>query len=309
VTDDPVFSGSPLDRAGPLRTDDAWIARPRANEKTRYLALWRLEPMLKAPEPGADAPVQGLAWAKWMLFEDLDPKPEPLLLGVVDDVAHFAVDVSFLEKPVAALGVEDAASFADLRGVAAALPAGEAGIAAHARALVDWHRRHPHCAECGARTRPVFGGAQRNCIECSAQHFPRTDPVVIAPVVQGDRCLLGRSRGWPERMYSALAGFVEPGETLEEAVRREVAEESGVRVGAVRYVASQPWPFPSSLMIGCIAEAESTDVVVDRTELDDARWFDREVVRAALAGTSDALVLPPPIAIAHQLIRTWADAA
>jgi NAD+ diphosphatase len=162
---------------------------------------------------------------------------------------------------------------------------------------------------CGGPSRSVFGGAQRNCIECSAEHFPRTDPVAIALVTRGDRCLLGRQRGWPPRLYSALAGFVEPGETLEEAVRREVLEESGVVVGEVRYVASQPWPFPSSLMLGCLANGESEAIRLDAAELEAAAWFTREAVAQALAQTAQELVVPPRFAVASELMRRWVDRA
>lgn len=270
-----------------------------ADEATRFLPLWRLDPLVKSGEP------RGLAWARRILFEDLDAVPEPLLLGEADGVAHFAVDLSALEKPVEELGLGGDAKFEDLRAAAMSLPAADASIAAHARALVDWNSRYAHCPGCAGHTRVVFGGIQRNCVDCAAEHYPRTDPVAIALVARGERCLLGRGPGWPEKMYSALAGFIEPGESIEEAARREVQEESGIRVGAVRYVSSQPWPFPSSLMIGCIAEAESEEITVDRTELQDAAWFERDVVRAALAGDHAELIVPPPFAIAHHLMRAW----
>jgi NAD+ diphosphatase len=153
----------------------------------------------------------------------------------------------------------------------------------------------------------VWGGAHRVCSECQAEHFPRTDPVAIAIVVRGDQCLLGRQRGWPAGMYSALAGFVEAGESLEDALRREVMEEAGVRVGAVRYWRSQPWPFPSSLMLGCVADAESEAIRIDPTELEDARWFTREAIRASLAGGVGLPMIPPPLSIAHQLLRAWIE--
>jgi NAD+ diphosphatase len=294
-----VFTGSPLDRVAEKRRDPRWVAERLADESTRFLPLWRLEPLLKSGGPG------GLAWARRILFEDLDAVPEPLLLGEADSVTHFAVDLSALEKPVEELGLAGQAGFEDLRAAAGRLPAGEAAIAAQARSLVDWHARHQHCAVCSGATQPKFGGLQRNCLDCGAEHHPRTDPVAIVLVVRGDRCLLGRGPGWPDRMYSALAGFVEPGESIEEAARREVLEESAVRVGDVRYVASQPWPFPSSLMIGCLGEALSEEITVDRTELQDAAWFDRAVVRQALEGRHDELIVPPPFAIAHQLMRAW----
>ncbi len=180
-------------------------------------------------------------------------------------------------------------------------------IVAHARSITDWHSRHRHCAVCGGDTVTALAGAHRRCLDCSAEHFPRTDPVAIAAVARGERCLLGRGPSWPESMYSALAGFVEPGETIEEAVRREVREESGVVVGDARYVKSQPWPLPSSLMMGCIAEAMSEEITIDYTELADARWFSLDEIRAALDGHPGPLFVPPPFAIANHLMRAWVD--
>jgi len=299
---DPIaFSGSPLDRAAIERRDPAWIEGRLGDPATRYLPLYELDPLVKLGEERA------LAWARRELFDDLDPKPEPMLLGLDDGVAHFAVDVSAVDEPLATLGVEGVAAFEDLRSIAGELTAAEVAIFAHSRSLVDWHARHRHCPVCRGDTTPVLGGANRRCIECSAEHFPRTDPVAIAAVVRGDRCLLGRGPGWPDSMYSALAGFVELGETIEEAVRREVCEESGVVIGDVRYVKSQPWPFPSSLMIGCIAQAESEEITVDRVELVDARWFGLDQVRAALAGDPGPLFVPPPFAIANHLMQAWVD--
>jgi NAD+ diphosphatase len=297
------FAGSPLDRENLRRRERAWLEAQQKAPESRYLPLWRLELLLKRGDP------RELAWAKREFFEDLADVPEPVLLGTRDGVAHFAVDVSGVEQPDESFGIADVASFEDLRASVAQLPAGDAAIAAQARSLVDWHARHGHCAVCGGHTRSVQGGANRICFDCQAEHFPRTDPVAISIVTRGDRCLLGRGPGWPETLYSALAGFVEAGEALEEAVRREVFEESSVRVGAVRYVCSQPWPFPSSLMIGCIGEAESEEIEIDAAELADARWFTRDALRAALAGRRGDLAVPPPFAIAHHLIRAWVEGA
>jgi NAD+ diphosphatase len=193
-----------------------------------------------------------------------------------------------------------------------ALATRDSGILAQARSQVDWHRRHRFCSVCGTRTEQKKGGHVRRCEDCGAEHFPRTDPVAIMLVTDGDRCLLGQSAGRLARtgMYSALAGFIDQGESIEEAVRREVMEEAGVQVGPVRYHSSQPWPFPSSLMIGCHGRAESTEINMDTEEMHDVRWFDLETVRAALSGErsgeSKDLRLPGPIAIAHHLIKAWA---
>lgn len=196
----------------------------------------------------------------------------------------------------------------DLRTIAVEglVPEGELGTLAQAKSLLSWHSRHRFCANCGAATRPATGGLRRDCPACGTQHFPRTDPVAIMLVTRGDRCLLGRQTRFVAGSYSCLAGFVSPGETIEDAVRREVMEEAGIRVGEVAYVASQPWPFPSSLMIGCFGEALSEAVTIDRTELEDARWFARDELVAMLARTHpDGLITPPPMAIAHHLMRTW----
>jgi len=295
-----TFSGSPLDRAAVQRRDPSWLKGLLEDESTRFLPVWKLDPLVKTGDE------RSLAWATRALLESLAELPPPSLLGLRDGVAHFAVDVSSVDNPVEALGIEGAASFEDLRAIAPALPQGEDAIGAHARALTDWHARHQSCAVCGGKTASEEAGAHRRCIECSAQHFPRTDPVAIAAIGRGDRCLLGRGPGWPGTMFSALAGFLEPGETIEEAVRREVSEESGVIVGEVRYVVSQPWPFPSSLMIGCIGEAESEELQVDRAELEEARWFTLDEIRAALEGKPGPLSVPPPFAVAHHLIKEWA---
>jgi NAD+ diphosphatase len=179
---------------------------------------------------------------------------------------------------------------------------------AEGKALLNWHARHRFCSTCGAATEVVEGGWRRDCPSCRAQHFPRTDPVVIMLAVEGERCVLGRSHRFQPGMWSCLAGFVEPGEAIEDAVRRETREEAGIICGRVRYFASQPWPFPTSLMIGCHAEALSRDIVIDRAELDDARWFEREEVATMLLRCHpDGLTTPPTMAIAYHIIRAWVE--
>ena len=298
------LAGNPLHRAGNERRDPEWLAAALAGARTRFLPVQRLKvPVTPAvPDPGAGA--NRLAWAQggdW-----LEPAAEPILLGLEEGEARFAVDVSGVSESTAAsfessAGVE----FQGLRTAAPNLPAGDAAIAAQARSLVGWHERHPYCAACGSATRSRNGGSSRACDGCGAEHFPRTDPVVIVVVSRGGRALLGRSGRFAGNLYSALAGFMEPGESVEEAVRREVAEEAGIEVGAVRYVFSQPWPFPASLMLGCLAEGLSDEIAVDPEELEDARWFTRAELTEALAGRSDVLTVPQRIAIAHHLIRAW----
>jgi len=296
-----TFAGSPLDRAGLRRRDGPWIAAQLESEQSRFLPFWRLNVLVKAEKPE-------LAWATTAIRSVQDPRTGSVFLGMRDGVAHFALDISPLHDPVTELGLGGSASFVELRAAAATLSASDSAIAAQGRQMLDWHARHRFCAVCGRATSVKEAGYMRECDECDAQHFPRTDPVVIMLVESGDRCLLGRQAGWPAKMYSALAGFVEAGESLEEAVRREVQEEAGIRVGEVRYHASQPWPFPSSLMIGCLARAESEAVTVDKSELEDARWFARADILKSLAQPgAGGVFVPPPVAIAHHLIRFWAE--
>jgi NAD+ diphosphatase len=296
-----VFAGSPLDRAALRRRDGPWIAAQLEAEASRFLPFWRLNVLVKSEKPE-------LAWATTAIRSVQDPRTGCVFLGLRHGVAHFALDISPLHDPVTELGLAGSASFVELRAAAATLPASDSAIAAQGRQMLDWHARHRFCAVCGRATSVKEAGYMRECDECDAQHFPRTDPVVIMLVESGDRCLLGRQAGWPAKMYSALAGFVEAGESLEEAVRREVQEEAAVTVGEVRYVASQPWPFPSSLMIGCLARAQSEQVTVDKSELEDARWFTRADILKSLAQPgAGSVFVPPPVAIAHHLIRFWAE--
>jgi NAD+ diphosphatase len=234
------------------------------------------------------------------------PVREEAFLGTFDGVPVLAalVDAAAAES----FSEREGFQVLDLRSIAVQglVPEPELGMLAEAKSLLGWHARHRFCANCGAPTRPTCSGFRRDCAACGAQHFPRTDPVVIMLVTHGDRCLLGRQARFVQGSYSCLAGFVEPGETIEDAVRRETFEEAGVRVGEVRYVTSQPWPFPSSLMIGCAAEALDDGLTIDREELEDARWFGRDEVRAMVAGTHpEGLIVPPRIAIARILVEDW----
>jgi NAD+ diphosphatase len=275
-----TFSGAALDRAAERRTDEAWLAERLADPASRAVAV---------TEGGVI--VDGERLARFGVGE-LDG--EPLLLGVQDGTALFAVAV------VGAPG----GRAVGLREAAAVLAQDEGGLAAYSSALANWHRAHPCCSRCGTRTLIAEAGFLRTCPNCGAQHHPRTDPVVIMLVLRGDDVLLGRQPTWPPGRYSALAGFVEPGESLEEAVAREVLEESGVEVAAARYIASQPWPFPSSLMLGFFADHAAGEPRVRDGELDDARWFSRAELVAAAEGAGD-VHLPPPLAIARRLIDRW----
>jgi NAD+ diphosphatase len=303
VEDVYCFGGNPLDRCSERRDDGAWIAGLLDDPETRILALRDLKPFTR----GTATPA--LDWqpvAPWR--DQIETGAALIFLGLGDGRAHFAIDATGAE-----VAPDVDTELIDVRALAPAIAAGEAAILAEARSVLDWHARHRFCAQCGSATRLAAAGWKRRCPDCRASHFPRTDPVVIMLAVRGDRALLGRNRRRPGARFSCLAGFVEPGETLEEAVRREVREESGIRCGRVRYLATQPWPFPSSLMIGFLAEALTEEITVDPDELAEARWFARdelrEMVARAATGPDDPskVSVPAPIAIAHHICRRWAN--
>jgi NAD+ diphosphatase len=294
----PAFSLNPLVRHSVEHPTDALDCH-RTDPATAHLLVAGDIPILRSGEPGTAL----------LKAADLSRVGE-LFEGVFLGTFEGRPVVATLASPAAAdLYREDAAfTVTDLRSIAVRglVRPEELGLVATAKSILDWHRRHRFCAACGTRTAPAQSGFRRDCDSCGAQHFPRTDPVAIMLVARGDTCLLGRQTRFAPGMYSCLAGFVEPAETIEDAVRRETFEEAGVRVGTVRYHSSQPWPFPSSLMIGCIAEATSEELNVDREELEDARWFSRDEVKLMLEGRHPAgLTAPQPIAIAHHLLRAW----
>jgi NAD+ diphosphatase len=228
-------------------------------------------------------------------------------LGLDGDVAVFALDVSAAADPAKEGALAGLGYFREARAAAQTVSARDAAIIAQAKAMIDWNQRHGFCPRCGTATKLVDAGYRRLCDNCNSEHFPRVDPVVIMLATEGEACLIGRGKQFPPGMFSALAGFVEPGETIEEAVRRELMEEASVKVGEVTYYATQPWPFPSSLMIGCFARAESRAVKADENELAEVRWIERSVARELVQGQRvDGILVPPPIAIAHHLIKAWA---
>lgn len=296
------FGGNPLDRVSNLRQDEKWVAQQLAAPATRFLLVSGLNVLTHQSE-GVELAWLGQGWS-----DGPGAPPEPILLGLREGIAHFAIDISN-RTDLIALGGASSGEFQEVRGVAASLPGPEAGIAAQARALIDWHQRHRFCPVCGGPTSSRKAGASRQCDVCGANHFPRTDPVVIMVVWRDDRCLLARRRGRPAGSFSCVAGFVEQAETIEEAVRREVEEEVGLGIDDVGYRGSQPWPFPSSLMIGCLAHATGEKTTVDGLEIAEARWFERAEIRPALSGSSyeGELTLPGPLAIAHHLIREWCE--
>ena len=298
-----VFAGNPLDRGDVSRRDQTWLDAQVTNPRSRFLPLWQLNVLIQTEQETR------LGWLSPAEIARLEINVPPVFLGALDNVTHFAIDVSQLGDPRHELNLEESWRFEEARTAAVQLSLPEAGILAQSRSQIDWHRRHQFCSVCGQRTVQGRGGHVRKCPDCKAEHFPRTDPVAIMVVCHGDQCLLGQSRGRLARTgaYSALAGFMDQGESIEEAVRREVKEEAGIAVGAVRYHSSQPWPFPSSLMIGCHAQALTTDIHKDDEEMTDVRWFSRADVLAALRREHPQLRVPEPIAIAHHLIKAWAE--
>jgi NAD+ diphosphatase len=296
------YTQSPIERAAELRPDDAAIARLLA-------------------QPGGGAYVIG---GDWIVMKKAAPLNEPLFtlddaralgaagetvfLGLLDGTPRFGHGLA--PRAAEMLKSNDNYLVTDLRSIAVQglVDAAHLPLIAEAKAVLHWHLRHRFCSNCGEPTLVTQAGWKRNCPQCETEHFPRTDPVAIMLAVTGDQCLLGRSPRFAPTMWSCLAGFIEPGETIEDAVRRETREEAGITCGRVVYFQSQPWPFPSSLMIGCHAEALTRDIVVDRTELEDARWFSKAEVESMLMRRHpQGLTTPPPVAIAHHLIRAWVE--
>ncbi len=298
-----TFAGNPLDRASDRRSKPDWIAAQLASPESLGFAIWNGRPFV---EPAKEGTMQ-IAYLPAKMVAELAGGPERLLfMGLWKETAVFAVDLEGpadpAEGPLRGLG-----AFEDLRAVALKLPASDAAIVATAKQMFEWRRRHRHCANCGQPTEATDGGWKRRCAACEVEHFPRTDPVVIMLPFHGERCMLGRQEAWPKGMFSALAGFLEPGESIEEACARELAEEAGLRTRTVRYHSTQPWPYPSSLMIGLIAEVEDDEGTPDQTELSEIRWFTRAEARLLIAGQIEDATAPGRLAIAHQLLKAWVE--
>jgi NAD+ diphosphatase len=295
------YAASCIERAVEMRADNTTLAALRCKTQARAYIIGGEMVALNARGGNILDPLFTLEQARAFASS-----AEIIFLGLIEDAPRFGVGLDPGE--VEAIKARESIVVTDLRSIAVKGLVDSAHLPplAEAKALLGWHQRHQFCPNCGSPTDPVEGGWRRDCSGCSTQHFPRTDPVAIMLPVAGERCLLGRSYRFAGSMWSCLAGFMEPGETIEEAVRRETREETGIVCGRVRYFASQPWPFPSSLMIGCHAEALTSEIIVDRGELEDARWFDREEVAAMLARSHPAgLTTPPTVAIAHHIIRAW----
>ncbi len=311
------YSGFPLDRLSDKRDDLKFVRSLQADPAARTLIIARdmpvakragatLDPWFSLPEAAA----VGEASDRALLgTRATGPVFATLLSDEASSLNDTPAESGFLDHRAIRIPGRSDLEIQDLRSLAlaGAFDGPTTAMMACAKSLLYWHARHKFCSCCGEKSYLAAAGWRRECPACHATHFPRTDPVVIMLGIDGERCLLGRQPRFPKGMYSALAGFLEPGETIEEAVRREIREESGVICSRVQYLASQPWPFPASLMIGCIATAVSTEIIIDRTELEDARWFSRAEARAMIEGRRPhGLTAPHPLAIAHYLLRAWA---
>ncbi|HEX5509261.1 MAG TPA: NAD(+) diphosphatase [Pseudolabrys sp.] len=296
------YTDSRLDRVAEARPDDAAIAAFASDARARAYVIGGEMIVMKKSERMND-PSFTLAEAR-----AFGPPTEMIFLGLIDGTARFGIGIE--PKTAEALKENPELLVTDLRSIAVQglVDSDHLPPIAEAKALLHWHARHRFCPACGQSTRPVHAGWRRDCPTCETQHFPRTDPVAIMLAIDGDNCLLGRSPRFAPTMWSCLAGFVEPGESIEDAVRRETREEAGIVCGRVVYFASQAWPFPTSLMIGCHVEAKTREIIVDRSELEDARWFSKsEVEQMLMRKHPSGLTTPPPVAIAHHIVRAWIE--
>jgi NAD+ diphosphatase len=295
------YAAGGYDRAAKLRKDNDWLTTRLDHPHSRIVPVWRTQNLVTKAQDGAPQRAAFLTRDQIAGEAGLE-----VFLGQIEDRAYFARDLSALETPLDLIRSDVPLEFADLRRVGPLVGNQNGSLMAFARGILFWHSRHGFCGVCGAPTRVEEAGHVRRCTneKCNAQHFPRTDPAVIMLVHDGDRCLLGRQKIWPKGMHSTLAGFVEPGESLEDAVAREVFEEAGVRVADVTYHSSQPWPFPASLMLGFYARATTTDINIDADEIEAANWFSRDFLKQNIRGGKDFFV-PPGIAVARRLIDDW----
>ena len=301
TSNDIPLASAPVDRAAHFRTNTEWLAQAKTADNALIFLMQKGQPLVASNG-------QSLLWLG-PEAERLSPQGESIFLG--QDTAGAPIFVASMDPSFKLEGslLQGAGEFTDMRAAAGGLTPMEANLASTARSLLEWHRNHPFCAKCGSPSDVTEAGWKRVCPSCGAEHFPRTDPVAIMLAVQGDKCLLGRQEGWPAGFWSALAGYVEPGETIEQAAARELEEEAGIKSdpATAEYLFCQPWPFPSSLMVGIILEAQTTEVSVEQDELEAARWITREEARQVLAGTHPDIYAPPPMAVAHHILKVWAE--
>lgn len=290
-----AFCQSPLDRAGVLRKNETWLQAQREDPKARFMLFWRGELLIDRQPTTSE-----IQWLAMPALKTLPMDRHVVFLGLWDGSPVFAVDASGAEKPP----FSDLGGYAPIRACAPYLPPQEVSAAGQALWLLHWHQNHRYCARDGDQTESREGGFKRINTRTGAEHFPRTDPVAIVLPVHGDSICLGRGPHFPENFMSAFAGYLEPGETLEQCGERELFEEVGLQATSMRYLFSQPWPFPSSLMMGFIADVSGRDLTLDPDEIEAARWFDRDEAQAVMDGDHE-IQCPPPMAIAHQLIKHW----
>ncbi len=295
------YSATPLDRLWHRRPDDRWFSAKLQNPNARFIPIWQSKNLVSqesSPHPVELTPKD--------VADIVSDAPSIVLLGKKDKRIYFAIDLP-PNGPTAPIAFKDLGSFRDLRGVGPLLDHREAALLAYARAITHWHSQNSYCGACGYKTKSTHGGHVRVCTNesCGKEHFPRTNPAIIVLITYGELCLLGRQPQWPAGMYSTIAGFVEPGESLEDAVMREASEETGIQIKKLNYQSSQPWPFPSSIMLGFRAEAADRKIQLRDHELEDARWFSRHEIETALR--QGDLRLPTPVSIAFRLIQEWFD--
>jgi len=288
-----AFTGAPLDLAENQR-DTAQLTAFSAADNARAFVMFHGRFLVKNGDLVMVHPSQ----IKGSHLYD----PGPLFLGLDGDVPLFAFSFAIV---VESYKLVKGAALDHLRNLAFLMDGRQLALAGRAKSIFDWHRSHRFCSNCGKESKPQAGGVTRQCPTCETDHFPRVNPVVIMLVLDGDNCLLGRGPEWPDGAFSALAGYVSPGESLSEACIREVKEEVNIDVENPEFMFSQPWPYPSQLMMGLVCQAKNTEITLDTKELADARWFTKDVVRGVFAGTDKTFICPPPFTIAHQLIKVW----
>ena len=301
TSNDIPLASNPINRAAHHRTDPDWLDAAMARDDVLVFLMQRGLPLV-------DPSGQGLVWLGPEVAR-LGPQEERIFMGLDKAGAPiFAVNMGTGFKLAGSL-LEGSGEFTDMRAAATSLNAMQGNLASTARSLLEWHGNHQFCSKCGTESDLAEADWKRVCPSCGAEHFPRTDPVAIMLATKGDKCLLGRQASWPAGFWSALAGFVEPGETVEQAAARELEEEAGIKADPAKaeYLFCQPWPFPSSLMVGILLEAETTEISVEQDELEAARWITRDEARQVLAGTHPEIYAPPPMAVAHHILKTWAE--
>lgn len=315
TSNDIPLAARPIERAAHRRLDAGWLDAAIQQEDVLVMLMQAGQPLMEGKRAegvgfgvAPDGPTRPLVWLGPEAAKLVADAPQIFLGEDKRGAPVFALDMP-TDWTLAGSPIEGVGDFEDMRAAASSLSLMEANCASTARSLFEWHRKHGFCANCGAATDIVEAGWKRACPSCGTEHFPRTDPVAIMLAVKDGKCLLGRGPGWPAGFMSCLAGFVEPGETVEQAATRELFEEAGIKADPAKaeYLFCQPWPFPSSLMVGIIVEAETTDITVDKNELAEARWFPREEIRQIMAGEHKEIFCPPPMAVAHHIMKAWAE--